>query len=131
MNAVRRDIELEEGSVLDTTFFWVYEDLTPHDLGGYSAVAEIREERSDTSTLLARLATIDYPGATQGLITIDGPTGAVRLRMDSDEVEALKTNWPARRAHYDIKLFPSTLGNPEDNIRFVEGRVRFDFEVTQ
>lgn len=109
--AKRVDLDIDQGSrnvvVIKATIAWL------SDLTGYSARGTVRASQTLDGPPLADLTpylTVSDPMA--GLVTLDIPANA---------------GFDFTKGHYDLELFD---GNPVHDVRFLQGEMRIDKEVT-
>lgn len=84
------------------------------DLTGYSARCQVREEKDRTSTMLADLS---------AYLTVDAANNLVLADLPAD-VTALFA-WTS--GFYDMELYNS---DPANDVRFLQGTIKVDKEVT-
>lgn len=107
---------------------WLYENMLPHDLTGFSGLLQVRLTQNDTSTLYVTAASAGYGGASQGTIVFTPAEGRIFVSIPSDVIEDLRGTFTG--GFYDLKLFPTGFAVATDNIRLMKGKVKWDLEVT-
>jgi hypothetical protein len=110
--ATRADLVIDQGSrkvvVISVTVEWL------NDLTGYSARGGIYASQTIPGSLLADLSPY---------LTVNVGASTVTLDLPADVSAA----WTFRDGYYDMELFN---GTPADDVRFVQGDIRVDKEVT-
>lgn len=118
MTAGKYDFLIEQGSVIDKTFYYKDENNNAIDLTGYTAKMMLKEEYTDTTPLLI-LQTSD------STIVIDGALGKITLDVDASTTAALDFE----TAYYDLELYPAGVEN--DAFKVVYGTITLRKEVTK
>ena len=104
------DIEVNQGAIWYETFQWCEDDeTTVIPLTGYTVVAQVRRHKDSSSLLLATFTT-----------AVDEDEGEITLTLPSAVTTTLSEN-----GFYDVKI--SNGGEP---IRFIQGRMILDWQVT-
>ena len=112
------DFIVEEGSTFDEYVIWKDKDGNAHDVTGYTAKMEIRQNKADTSAIDEVTVSV---GTTDGRFDLD---------MTSTETRALSFNG---RAFYDLEVSPGgeDCHTAADVIRILEGVITLSREVTR
>ena len=110
--AQREDIVIDQGSrnviVISVTVAWL------SSLAGYDARGAVYQSQTIPGVQLADLSSY---------LTVDAPSSTVTLDIPANVTGA----WDWDRGHYDMELFDA---NPAHDVRFVQGEIRLDKEVT-
>jgi len=124
MSAARHDIVLEEESEFEASFVWEDENCNPKDVTGYGAKLEIRNDREDTSPVLAEASTAN------GRITVDGTNGKFSVLIPETVVNSMATTLTGLRGEYDFLIWPSASTPSVGATRLLTGRVRYEKAAT-
>jgi hypothetical protein len=121
MLAALKDYTIEQGAVFDEQLQWLDSDGNVVDLTGYTALAQVRKNKADTSV------------TTTFTVTLGGTNGTIRLQLTSAQTRSLSFE----RAFWDIELCPTGLdatlfnSTSDDLIRLVEGQIFLSKETTK
>jgi hypothetical protein len=113
--ATQRDLVVDQGSryraVIKVTVAWLA------DLTGYNTVrGMVRASQTLDGDVLADLsAYLTVTDAVQGLVTLDIPADVT-------------ATWDWLKGHYDLEI---SNGTPALDVRFLQGEIRVDREVTR
>jgi len=111
--ATKRDLVVDQGSrfvaVIKVTVTWL------SDLTGYSVRGKVKASQTLDVPVLADL--------TPFLAVSDASASLVTLDIGADESAA----WDWNKGHYDLEIFN---GDPAHDVRFLQGEIRVDKEVT-
>lgn len=112
--ATEADLLVDQGSrwqaIVGVTVDW----LT--DLTGYQARGQVRASRTlPQAEILVELTPY---------LTVDVPSHQVRIDIPADITAA----WSWNEGHYDLELFSAT---PSQSVRFLQGKISVDKEVTR
>lgn len=116
MGAGHYDLEIEQGSALQLTIVWKDNNGDVIDLTDYTAIMQIRETKSSTTTIA------EY-STDNGKITIIGESGQINI----DETSANTADYDFISAVYDLKIIDTS----NNAYRLLEGTVVLNTQVTR
>lgn len=118
MRAAPVDLVLERGAKFDVEFAWTDDAGVAHDVDGYTARMQVREDIGDDGDPI-----LDLTSAAE--ITVDGPAGSFLVEIPATDTADVAID----TGYYDLEILPG--GVEADAIRLAEGRVFVSPNVTR
>ncbi len=112
------EFTIKQGSVFDETVIWKDSTGTAYNLTGYTAKAEGRKNKADSSTVVTFT------------VALGGAAGTIRLTLTAAQTRAFTFD----KAFYDVEVSPSgaaDLSVSTDNICPFAGILVLDREATK
>lgn len=119
MRAAPVDLVLERGAKFAVEFAWTDDEGVAHDVDGYTARMQIREDIGDDADPILDLT------SAAGDITVDGAAGTFLVEVPATDTADVA----ADSGYYDLEILPA--GVEADAIRLAEGRVFVSPNVTR
>ena len=113
MEAVTKDLEIEQGSDFSESFTFQQEDGTPINFSGYSIRGQIRKSIQS-----------DVPSLTLAAAIIDPVNGVISLSLTNTQTK----NIEAGEYIYDVEIYT---GADDLVYRIISGQVFISAEVTR